>query len=803
MTERSVLANAQGVVQGIVQGFARRGKAPWLAGLWLVLVIGVVAHQIGFWRDARLDTDVMAMLPGSARTALADRALQQLSDGASRQVVVLIGASDWQKARAAAARWSAVTAPARALLEPDDKLAAFDFGAALSFYGPHRAGLLTDAQRAQLRDADAGTLARQALAGLYQFAAGPQLLQWQADPLSLWTGWWQARAATTRVGERDGLAFVSAEGKQWAVLTYRATRPAFSAAGATEYRALLQSAGTAARGDDGDDGSAGVTVIAAGIPLHAEAAAAQASTEMNVIGLGSLAAVLLLVWLAFRSVRPIVLIALSLAIGTAAAISVTALVFERVHLITLVFGASLVGVAEDYGIHYFVTRQARPGWRPGRIMTLLLPGLLLALATSVAAYMVLGVAPFPGLRQMALFSATGLVCAFLTVALWFPLLDRGTLRTTPLSRWLTGSLSRWPRLRPDWRSASGLVVLALFIAGGIWRVDIRDDVRQLQSSPPALIESQRAVGRLLQAPSPAQFILVRGATPEQVLQREEAVKTALAPQIAAGALAGVIAVSDWIPSLARQQADAALVLPMEREVRTRVRQLIGEPERATLQDAVLPPPLHFEAWLAARASAPLRHLWLGKADDGFASAILVRGMDKLEAMPGIAGAVDGVAGAQWVDRVADYTGLLAKYRTMMSWLLLGGAVLIGLLLVSRYRRQAWRALVPTLLAAALSVAVLGWLSVPLQLFSVLALALLLGVGVDYGIFLLEHPGDGASWTAIALGALSTLLAFGLLALSATPALHAFGLTMLSGVGAVWALSPLFRPLGPGTHAASH
>ncbi|WP_334131654.1 hypothetical protein, partial [Silanimonas lenta] len=71
--------------------------------------------------------------------------------------------------------------------------------------------------------------------------------------------------------------------------------------------------------------------------------------------------------------------------------------------------------------------------------------------------------------------------------------------------------------------------------------------------------------------------------------------------------------------------------------------------------------------------------------------------------------------------------------------------------------------------------------------------LLLGVGIDYGIFLLEHQDDGASWLAVSLGAASTLLAFGLLALSQTPALHGFGLTMLVGVGAVWALSPLFRP----------
>jgi predicted exporter len=68
--------------------------------------------------------------------------------------------------------------------------------------------------------------------------------------------------------------------------------------------------------------------------------------------------------------------------------------------------------------------------------------------------------------------------------------------------------------------------------------------------------------------------------------------------------------------------------------------------------------------------------------------------------------------------------------------------------------------------------------------------------VDYGIFLVEHQDDGASWLAVTLGAGSTLLAFGLLGLSATPALHTFGLTMLIGVGLVWLLSPCFRPAAP-------
>ena len=73
------------------------------------------------------------------------------------------------------------------------------------------------------------------------------------------------------------------------------------------------------------------------------------------------------------------------------------------------------------------------------------------------------------------------------------------------------------------------------------------------------------------------------------------------------------------------------------------------------------------------------------------------------------------------------------------------------------------------------------------------LLLLLGMGVDYGIFLLEHPGDGSAWVAVALAGVSTLLSFGLLGLSATPALRAFGLTMLIGEVSIWILTPFFRP----------
>ena len=89
---------------------------------------------------------------------------------------------------------------------------------------------------------------------------------------------------------------------------------------------------------------------------------------------------------------------------------------------------------------------------------------------------------------------------------------------------------------------------------------------------------------------------------------------------------------------------------------------------------------------------------------------------------------------------------------------------------------------------------LGFLNEPFQLFNLLALVLLLGMGVDYGIFLLEHQGRNQTfvWLGVLVGALSTAMSFGLLALSKTPALHTFGLTLLFGLGLVCVLTPCLR-----------
>ncbi len=757
----------------------------WLAWAWLLVVLALGLQQASFWRQPAIDADVMALLPGSGADARLSAANQRLADAVTGDVVVLLSGADWPRTQAAAKAFLADIARGNALQAAgsDDADALAE---AIAFYSPYRQGLLTPGQRAWLRQATPDAIADMAMARLMSPVSGG-MGRWQDDPLGLWPAWWQAKAGQG-MQARDGLLSVrDGDGRDWALLRFHSAQPAFRLDGDAPLQRALAAATAAATKAAGGE----LELLRGGVPLHAEVAASRAAFEVNTIGLGSLLAVLLLVWLAFRSPRPILLVALSLLVGLAAGVAVTTWLFSKIHLLTLVFGASLAGVAEDYGIHYFACRQGRPDVPPRSLMRQLLPALALALLTSVLAYLTLGIAPFPGLRQMAVFAATGLTATFLTAVLWFPWLDAGTPRHSRFAAAIARSLAHWPRWRPN---AAGIVALLLataFIGGGLHKLQVNDDLRSLQASPPALLDNEMAIGKLLGLPSPAQYFLVEGGDAQALLRNEERLTDALQPLVAAGKLHGWRAVSDWLPSLQRQQADRALVAPAEALARSRAAAMLGETMETATTNAT--PQLRVDEGLRQPLAAPLRPLWLSEVDGRHASVVMLQGLSPAN-LPAIEAAARGLDGVRWVDRTATFSALLGHYRVQMGWLLVAGYVAVGLALLARFGRVGWRALLPTALAALLSLAALGWLGEPLQLFGVLAQLLLLGIGVDYGIFLLEHRDDGASWLAVCLGAASTLLAFGLLALSATPALHGFGLMLLLGIGLVWLLSPCLRPV---------
>ncbi|PRC95149.1 MMPL family transporter [Solimicrobium silvestre] len=769
-----------------------------IALCWALVVCLLLGHNAYLWLGKRIvpDTDIMALLPVQKRDPVLQQSFTHMVDAAQQRVIVLLGAKDWTDAKRAADAYSAVLSTKAELLTTT-QLTDQTQNDWLAKFQEHSLILLSSEQESQLKTQSPQFWLDSALRNLYSPFSGPKLGAWRDDPFGLFTGWVQERAQETPVRPRDGYLFVANAERQYVLLSLTLKDSVFAMGVQQSVMALLKQANEAAHKTAPD-----AEIITAGVILHAAAAGEQASNEVFTIGLGSMLGIILLMWVTFHSLKPILLILLSIAIGCLGSLSICWILFERIHLLTLVFGASLIGVAQDYGIYFLCNRlSADAKLSSEALLKRLLPSLSLTLLAAVIGYMGLAFTPFPGLRYMAVFSALGLVFAWLTVICWFPLLiSGGTLKSGALVRAYGNTLTRWPRLKANKITIFIGLIFVLFAAFGVARLGVNDDIRLLQNPPQHLIADQIKLSKLLDAPTPVQFYLVRGATQEIVLQREEALKKQLDPLIVQHKITGYQALSNWVPSAQTQSVRKALLeekLLNEGGALTQLAQQLGEDAdwvAATrthlLNSGKL---LTLDEFLKTPASEPWRHLWLGKVTDDYASIVALRGLSNVN-LPLIQHAGDGLDGVQWVDKVAEISSVLGQYRHYMGWVVMCSYLVVFGLLFVRYRRDTWRVIAPAAIASIATLAILGFFNQHLQLFHVLPLMLLLGIGVDYGIFMQEKASvhHATAWLAIGLSAANTLLSFGLLGLSKTPALQSFGLTMLIGIALVWLIVPFFR-----------
>jgi predicted exporter len=766
------------------------------AWIWLCCAALLLAATLArFVPEPPIETDLLALLPPTERNPLAEQAAARLGRLTGERAVFLVGLPRSGDARAAARFLGERLQASQAFSKVINRIPTPDPAALLDLYTPYRMGLLAPGLRGDPLTAE--RLAARLDARLSGPFGASGALPLASDPFSLFDAWLQSLPYNQfRLTPEDGWLTARERDEPgdftWILVSGELAGSAFDPALQNKLQTSLTAAEAEMRRRWPE-----ARLMRAGAVFHATAARAGAEREMHVIGLGSLAGIVLLLLLVYRSPGPLALGLLSVGVGVCAAMLTTTWAFGRLHLMTLVFGASLIGEAIDYAIQYFSARLgAGPRWNAREGLKKVFPALAVALATSVVGYAALAFTPFPAMRQIAVFAISGLAAAWLTVLLvmpwwlarpqtWTP----GRLLALP-ARWL----SFW-RARVTPRAfllGAGLALLAA--APGWLKLSADDDIRQLIQSPPDLAAQEQALRKLTGMEAGSQFFLIEGADAEAVLRREEALAARLAQR--GVALQGV---SRFVPSCRQQQQDRRRLreaLPEARRVlddagfrATAVADWAAEVAR---DSACLPA----AAWLESPLSLPFRHLWIGPTAEGAAALALPSGYRDTAVL---SAASRNLAGVTLVDKPGAVSRLFAEYRRLGVYVLGAATLLIFAVLAWRHGpRGAAAVLAPVLLAQALALGLLGHLGVVLNLFNLLALLLVLGVGINYAIFLFEgaraaeqsqRSDEAAVLVGVALSAATTLLSFGLLALSSMPALRGFGITLALGVGIAVLLAP--------------
>ena len=768
-----------------------------LAWLWLVILL-IAASFLLLTRETwqgRIDTDLLTLLPTDLRRPALETARKALSAQGERQLVLLVSAHEEKDGG------SADTQKAAALLretlrervhdlKPQNDFAAFPG----DFYAGYSTGLMTDADLDWQKTATPEAASARALNLLY--APFPTSgIPWTSDPFGFFGNWLQSLGEASPLRPSGDEWRVEHEGAEYAALLYTLPESAF----ASDFQQKLMAALDAAERKLHAAYPAS-QLLRAGVVLHAAAATRQAESEMRLIGFGSLLGTFILIGFVFQSARALRLIVISLLSGAIAALMATLMIFERVHLITLVFGASLIGVTVDYAILVFAQHlgNAEPAWERHRR---LLPTLCLLLLAPVLAHVGLLMTPFPGLIQMGTFAIFGIFGAWASVVLFYPRLLPLTLPLPKRAGTVAGLLRRWPRWQGG-RKQWGVALLAFFVlGGGLLQLQSNDDIRSLFSGDPKRMTEQAAVSRIMRLPSPAQIFLVSADDEETLLQREEALITRLRPFMATGKISGFEAVSRWLPSEARQR-EARAAQEMLQPTLVQLQKELELPNEWAHEQSATNSPLIFltpKNWRDSPVSQPFRALWLGETASGdgtkkHSSMVLLKGLADSETaatlaqLPANAPAIPEV---EWVDQTKEISRLMQRYRQLLTQTLLAACLIAPLLLYAFFRRAVWRVITPVVMAGVATLSIMGYLGIPVQLLSILALLLTLGMGVDYAIFLQARQTHAHTLLATTLAASLTLLSFGLLAFSSTPALHALGLTASLGVTFSWLLTPVF------------
>ena len=765
------------------------GPARWaLLSRWALLLCVLVA---GAWTARelgrqRLDTDLFALIPAEG-----DALLAQATAAGRRDVLFWLHADAGATADLVQARDGLRAALlASGLFEAEDARDRL-----LRLLPAYRHQLLDDADRAALQAGDEAAVLARALERIASPMPGGEIASFELDPLGTYE-----RALLARL---DSVARLGNAGAGGEVLRVRLRGDAFDIDLQARAEAVVR-AGIAAA----ERAHPGVRVEATGLLRHAAANAERAREgTQRVATLSSVLVLGMALW-AFRRPRPVLLAFVPVLAGTALGYAAALLLFPRLHVLTLVFGATLVGSASDYAFHFLCARTSGPdGAAPSRAQDVQLARRLLgplcwSAGSAALGYACMAAAGVGALAQVAVIGGVGLVGAAASILLWFPWL---CLRL-PAPRVVLPAPLAWLRQMSPNLALALTGVLAVVSAGTLLVVGrIGDDLRVLDASPPALLQETARVNAAAAGLEPGVFLLVRAADAQALLAQEHALRVRLDALVGQGVLEGYVALSQLLPSQARQREDFAALQRLWRA---------GGPAEAQLRE------MGAEAWLERwRGDAPasprpgldltgpgseavselLAGLWLGAAVagagegarvDGVASVVRLRGVRSLPALraefaPAATGAragtpVSAAPAAVLVDvpvRLAGTFALLTQ-RALLALAAALGVIALGLALWRRAAGGA-RGILPIAVSVLAALALAGALRGATDLFQVLGAFLVLALATDF-VILTQSEDDPQTVLGMLLGALSTGGAFLLLVLLPIPAVQGMGCVVAAG-----------------------
>ena len=756
-----------------------RRKALYAATLLLVAVSFLAASR------ASIQEDIVAMLPDDGSQVDRDFKLLQLAPF-TRNVVITLTAKD----AADPAQLTAATDSLAQALEKEKtgKVTtgpADASGALFTWLGAMLPNLVEPADLAKLEAAttpeQVGSRVRESYERLFAPEGMALKESIQSDPLSL------SAIALEKMRYLNLIPnmrlvnnhFVSEDGKS-ALITIESPAPMTDAAASRDLLDRIDRA------------------IASAVPagMKAEVVSGHRYTLLNaetikrdlyvVLGLSGFAVLAIyLLFLRSWSALFVFLVPSSILVIASGAI---ALLQQSVFAVTLGFGGVLLGMADEYAMMiYFYCRQG--GRDPGAITGEVARPIIFGAACTMISFGVMLLSSLPGQRQLALYSMIGIVAALAISLVLLPHL----VKPVPQGRLPLGDLDfGWRLPRP---LVLGVWIALLAVSG--WqatKLSFNGDLRSVNMVTPELRHAEEELTRTWGDMRGKALIFSEGKDLESALKLNDRLFTRISRTLPSGEL---VSLSPILPSAEKQRENrerwSAFWSGGRKE---RLAADLGRESESLgfTSDAFAP----FLATLSAPPSPAslegLKQAGLGELVDSMVIEapgvvrVLTLVPDNPKVLARLSGDLKDLPGVQIVSqsRFGDQMGdAIVRDFSRYMWLT---SLLVLAMVVALFRkpRRIMLVLVPVVTGLTCMFGIMGLLGVEFNIFNIAATILVIGICVDYGIFMvcrLAGESDPAATRAVLVSGLTTLAGLGALALARHPSMHSIGLTVLLGVGA--------------------
>ncbi len=760
------------------------------AALFFLISLLIFRGKIG------IDSDLFNMVPKSISMASVKKADDKMMSVTSQNVFVLVADEDFDKAKGVAEAVYAELKDSRNFESISLYNDVSAMGEITDFLYRYRSYLIDEETADKiLNDQDAAEdFAMEALSKAYGGFTMLPLDDIDTDPFLLTEYHLQnyltsLQNAGTAMSVKDGVLASKFEDK-WYIMIRGVLSPAGSKL-ASKNNAITEIYKACEKFPE-------VTFVFSGTPFHSHESSNSASREISIIATVSMLAVIILLIFIFRSVRPLVYSVGSIMISLGVAVLATLAVFHKMHVITLVFGTSLIGSCIDYSLHFFTHWAANKELKSSvEIRNHIFSGLLMAIISTGICFAILLLAPFTILKQMSFFCLTGLISSFLTTIAIYPYIklpeERGNVR-------FTGAFTKLIyRMQQKW--VGRLVIILLFafslisIAVFHKNVRVKNNLLTLYDMKGRLLQDEITASQVIQY-SPGGWFIVGGETEEQALENEEKLRRKFEEMT--GGQVGYVSTSSFVPSMAVQKKSRMAYRKLMELAEEQLINLGFDEEEAELlaksEYKTMPPDFSLDTDyvsfengnVPAFIESAISSVWLGKVDGKYFTVLLPTKVTDYANYRSLAEQDDNV---YFISKSQDISADLDSLTKMILKFFVVAYILMFIMLRFFYSwKQALKIISVPLLIILVVVAVFAAGKIDMEFFSVTGLILVFGLGLDYIIYMMENEKKNNSVLepfATMVSFVTTIISFGALALSSFKPVHLIGLSIFIGLATAY------------------